>query len=83
MGTSFLAPDLSLAKKRLKPDWVEKWIEDPQGLQEGTMMPTFFSEGQSPLPDVLEGDAHKQIQAIRDYLYEYGSDDNSVAKKSS
>ena len=73
MGTSFLAPDLSLTKARLKPDWVRAWMRDPQILQEGTMMPTFFADGQSPMPDVLDGDAEKQITAIRDYLYRYGS----------
>lgn len=71
MGTSFLAPDLTLTKHRLKPDWVHQWVRDPQTLEEGTMMPTFFSDGQSPLPDMLGGDAEKQIEAIRDYLYNY------------
>ena len=71
MGTSFLAPDLTIAKKRLKPEWVSQWLTDPQTLQEGTMMPTFFADGQSPMPDVLGGDAQKQIEAIRDYLYRY------------
>ncbi len=71
MGASFLAPDLALTKKRLKPDWVTRWLNDPQALQAGTMMPSFFPEGQSPAPDILEGDAHKQIEAIRDYLYRF------------
>lgn len=71
MGSSFLAPDLTLTKRRLKPEWVKKWITDPQVLQEGTMMPTFFPEGQSPVTDVLSGDATQQIEAIRDYLYAY------------
>lgn len=72
MGASFLAPDLTLTKRRLKPEWNLQWLRDPQTLQEGTMMPTFFADGQSPMPDVLEGDAEKQITAIRDYLYRYG-----------
>ncbi|MGH7197524.1 MAG: c-type cytochrome [Candidatus Omnitrophota bacterium] len=71
MGASFLAPEITLTKHRLKPEWVKKWLEDPQALQEGTMMPGFFPDGQSPLPDVLGGDAHQQIEAIRDYLYTY------------
>ncbi len=71
MGSSFLAPDLTLSKQRLKPEWVKQWIADPQVLEEGTLMPTFFPEGQSPVADVLEGDATKQIEAIRDYLYSY------------
>ena len=77
MGTSFLAPDLTLAKKRLKPDWTKNWLRDPQTVQEGTMMPTFFSEGQSPVEDVLGGDAERQIEAIRDYLMRYEKSENS------
>lgn len=73
LGTSFLAPNLTLTKNRLKPEWVDKWLTDPQVLQPGTMMPTFFSEGQSPITDLLGGDAKEQIEAIRDYLYRYES----------
>ncbi len=71
MGTSFLAPDLALTKNRLKPDWVKDWIKNPEAIQEGTMMPGFFPDGQSPVEDILGGDAEKQIEAIRDYLYQY------------
>ena len=78
MGTSFLAPDLILAKHRLKPEWVKKWLTDPQVLQEGTMMPTFFADGQTPIPDVLGGDTNTQIEAIRDYLYQYQSGSDSA-----
>ena len=68
MGASFLAPDLTLARERLKPDWMVQWLKDPQVLQPGTMMPTFFPEGQTPFHDILDGDTMKQIQAIKDYL---------------
>jgi len=37
-----LAPDLSLAKSRLRPEWVEEWLTNPQGFQPGTRMPNFF-----------------------------------------
>lgn len=81
LGASFLAPDLTLTKERLKPQWIGDWLKDPQVLQPGTMMPTFFPEGQSPAPDVLGGDSLKQIEAIRDYLMEYAP--SSPAEKSS
>lgn len=74
LGASFLAPDLTLSKIRLKPNWVIDWLRDPQEIQPGTMMPTFFPEGQSPAPDILEGDSLKQIEAIRDYLMQYSRD---------
>lgn len=77
MGASFLAPDLALSKDRLKYHWIGEWLKDPQKLQEGTMMPQFFPDGETPLPDVLGGDAEQQIEAIRDYLLTYESSDGS------
>jgi mono/diheme cytochrome c family protein len=68
LSASFLAPNLVMTKERLRPDWLLEWMRDPQTLMEGTMMPTFFYEGQSPVGDILDGDATKQIRAIRDYL---------------
>jgi hypothetical protein len=56
----------------LKPEWIVEWLADPNKLQEGTRMPTFFPDGQSPLPDVLGGDARKQMTAIRDYVVSIG-----------
>ncbi len=82
MGTSFLAPDLTLAKQRLKPGWVIEWLKDPQVLQEGTMMPTFFPEGQTPLPEVLSGDVSKQIEVIRDYLFRYAPETAEKSRSS-
>jgi mono/diheme cytochrome c family protein len=37
-----LAPDLSLTKSRLRPEWVIEWLTNPQGFQPGTRMPNFF-----------------------------------------
>jgi cytochrome c551/c552 len=34
------APNFLLAKGRLKPDWVERWIIDPQAISPGTSMPS-------------------------------------------
>ncbi|MBI5473711.1 MAG: c-type cytochrome [Ignavibacteriae bacterium] len=72
VSTSDLAPNLAKAAGRLKPEWVVDWLADPAKIQEGTRMPTFFPDGQSPLPDVLNGDAKKQMQAIRDYVMSIG-----------
>jgi cbb3-type cytochrome oxidase cytochrome c subunit len=71
-STSDLAPNLTKARDRLKPEWIVEWLADPNKLQEGTRMPTFFPDGQSPLPDVLGGDARKQMKAIRDYVESIG-----------
>jgi len=82
LGSSFLAPDLTLAKHRLKPDWIVTWLADPQAVAPGTMMPGFFPDGQSPAPDILEGDAKKQMSALRDYLQTYQSPETPAAPAS-
>ncbi|PIQ87041.1 MAG: hypothetical protein COV74_02540 [Candidatus Omnitrophica bacterium CG11_big_fil_rev_8_21_14_0_20_45_26] len=70
LTASFLAPDLVISKDRLKPQWVVEWLKEPQRLQEGTMMPTFFADGTTPIADVLDGDWIKQIHALRDYMWQ-------------
>ncbi len=69
------APDLTLAHRRLNPDWIARWIENPQKLMPGTKMPTYYDpedpKGSAP-PDVLGGDPHRQIEALRDYIFALG-----------
>jgi len=36
------APNLLLAKERLRPDWIPPWLKNPQALLEGTRMPSFW-----------------------------------------
>ncbi|MFQ6112470.1 MAG: c-type cytochrome [bacterium] len=60
------APDFLLAPERLNPEWVFDWIADPQALQPGTRMPSFYPDAAPP--DILKGDPDKQIEALRDYL---------------
>lgn len=63
-GASSLAPNLALAHERLRPDWIVDWMTDPQKIDPGTNMPSFFySEGER-----LYDDADEQIKALRDYL---------------
>lgn len=63
------APDLTIAKHRLNPEWIIRWIHDPQKLMPGTKMPSFYPGGPD---DVLEGNEERQIEAIRDYLMVLG-----------
>ena len=68
-------PDLSLAKGRLKPDWLIDWMKDPQSFQRGTAMPQAWPlvGGQHMAVDGYAGnDAEKQIQLVRDYLISLG-----------
>jgi len=68
------APDLALAHARLNPDWIVKWIHDPQKLMPGTKMPSFYPGGP---PDVLGGDDDAQIRALRDYIVSLGLPDST------
>ena len=63
------APDLSLAKNRLNPQWIPKWLLDPQKIQPGTKMPSFYPEGPD---DILGGKDERQILAMRDYIMMLG-----------
>ncbi|MBI2090384.1 MAG: c-type cytochrome [Deltaproteobacteria bacterium] len=63
------APDLTLARTRLSPDWILKWLRDPQKVQPGTKMPSFYPGG----PDnILGGKDDRQIEALRDYIMMLG-----------
>jgi cytochrome c2 len=66
------APNLLLAKERLRPDWIPLWLKNPQALMDGTRMPSFwdFSDEAHPTSPskALGGDARQQIDALRDYL---------------
>lgn len=65
-----LAPDLTLAKKRLKPKWVINWLTNPQPLMPGTRMPNFFydvdEEGEK---SELLPEPEKKIDLLRNYLF--------------
>jgi cytochrome c2 len=66
------APNLLLAKERLRPDWIPLWLKNPQALMDGTRMPSFwdFSDEAHPTSPskLFNGDAKQQIDALRDYL---------------
>jgi mono/diheme cytochrome c family protein len=63
------APDLSLARERLRPGWIKEWLTDPQRIQVGTKMPKFpWGEFQ----DVLPGRPEEQVEAIKDLIMSPG-----------
>jgi mono/diheme cytochrome c family protein len=67
------APDLVQAGRRLQPDWIVRWLQDPKRFSPGTRMPAFFPDDQSGPEDILGGDEERQILALRDYLLALGS----------
>ncbi len=67
-----LAPNLRMARTRLKPGWVTNWILDPDVYQPGTKMPAFFPDGaeeESPYDAWFEADPVQQAGALRDHIF--------------
>ena len=60
------APDLSVSRNRLKPDWIVDWLLDPQLKQPGTKMPKFFREGE--FQEIFPGTPEEQAVALKDLL---------------
>jgi hypothetical protein len=63
------APNFALSTERLRPEWLPLWLLDPQRIAPGTSMPTYWPDGQSQEPTILNGDGELQRKAIRDYLF--------------
>ena len=60
--------DMTLMPKRLNRDWFHFYVVDPQKYRPGTRMPSAFANKVSPLPQVLDGKAETQIEAMWVYL---------------
>tara|TARA_R110000868_G_scaffold99206_5_gene273166 strand:+ start:2386 stop:5208 length:2823 start_codon:yes stop_codon:yes gene_type:complete len=69
------APNLHKAKPRLRPDWMEAWLHNPQKFVPGTVMPSFWEGGESLEADILGGDADKQVKALVKYILEIGENE--------
>jgi mono/diheme cytochrome c family protein len=61
-------PDLAGMNQRVRYEWYQRWLEQPQRIQPGTRMPSVFPEGKSLLHDVLGGSGDRQADAIWAYL---------------
>jgi cytochrome c551/c552 len=71
------APNFLLAKERLKPDWVERWITDPQAVSPGTSMPSGLFKQQNnqwvfagPTPPTFNGFAGDHRKLLTDYIFQ-------------
>ena len=69
------APNFLLAKTRLKPDWVERWLIDPQAVSPGTAMPSglFRKEGgqwvfAGPTPPSFQGYEKDHTKLLVNYI---------------
>jgi cytochrome c551/c552 len=71
------APNFLQAKGRLKPDWVERWIIDPQAISPGTSMPSgLFRQVNSqwvfsgPTPPSLQAYDKDHTKLLVDYIFQ-------------
>lgn len=56
------------AGERLLPAFYRRWLRSPLSIDPQTKMPVYFEDGKSPLTELLDGDAEKQINAVWQYL---------------
>jgi cbb3-type cytochrome oxidase cytochrome c subunit len=56
--------DMTLMTRRLRRDWFQQYLINPQKYRPGTRMPSAWPDGVSALPDVLGGSTPKQIEAV-------------------
>ena len=71
------APNFLLAKERLKPDWAERWILDPQAISPGTAMPSGLFRRENnhwvfsgPTPPSFQGYDKDQSKLLVDYIFQ-------------
>jgi hypothetical protein len=71
------APNFLLAKERLKPDWVERWITDPQNISPGTSMPSGLFRQQNgqwvfagPTPSSFQAYTGDHRKLLTDYIFQ-------------
>jgi cytochrome c551/c552 len=69
------APNFLQARGRLKPDWMERWIIDPQAIAPGTSMPSgLFKRANDhwvfsgPVPASFQGYDKDQTKLLVDYI---------------
>jgi cytochrome c551/c552 len=71
------APNFLLAKDRLKPDWAERWVLDPQAISPGTSMPSglFRKQGDQwvfagPTPPSFQGYTGDHNKLLVEYIFQ-------------
>jgi hypothetical protein len=74
---SATAPNFLLARERLKPDWVERWIIDPQAISPGTAMPSGLFKRENnhwvfagPTPPAFQGYDKDHTRLLVDYIFQ-------------
>jgi mono/diheme cytochrome c family protein len=60
--------DLAGVDQRIRPQWFHDFLLNPAALKTRTRMPTFFPDGRGADPNMLDGDAGRQIAALWAYI---------------
>jgi mono/diheme cytochrome c family protein len=60
--------DLENIGARVHDKWLHDFLLDPGALKSRTRMPSFFPEGKSQYPNILDGNVELQISAMAAYL---------------
>ena len=76
------APNFLLAKDRLKPDWAERWVLDPQAISPGTSMPSglFRKQGEQwvfagPTPPSFQGYEKDHSKLLVEYIFQLSAEE--------
>ncbi|OUV13158.1 MAG: hypothetical protein CBC46_07370 [Verrucomicrobiaceae bacterium TMED86] len=56
--------DLMTTFQRLQPGWFYDFMQNPAKHRPGIIMPSYWPGGKAVQPDILEGDTHRQLQAL-------------------
>jgi cbb3-type cytochrome oxidase cytochrome c subunit len=67
VGGGTRGTDLALVPGRLRRDWFDRWMDNPQRLAPGTQMPQYFLGGKAQVP-LLDADPAKHAAAMWDYF---------------
>lgn len=60
--------DLRNVSSRLQSSWFQEFLLNPSAVKARTRMPSFFPDGKSQRPDLLDGNIDRQIAAMWAYL---------------
>ena len=71
-STGVRAVNLTTMSQRLRPEWIDRYLRDPQAYRPGTRMPAPWPFGMATIRDVLHANVDQQIAAVRLYLSEGG-----------
>ncbi len=60
--------DLLTSNERLQPAWFYSYLQKPSAFRPRTVMPSAWPDGVASFTTILDGDTHRQIEAIWYYL---------------